>query len=463
MALSLCMIVRDEAGQIGECLRSVRGLVDEMVVVDTGSTDETPARAQEQGARVILFPWSDDFAAVRNRSIAEATGDWILVLDADERLFPRHFEAIRRLMARHWAQAVQVFVRSYTDDANLLGWQPIDPAQPESIGFCGYVDSPQVRLFRRRAEVAYAGIVHETLAAKDGRAALPVYCANVVIHHYKQNRPAGRIESQNRLILDLSRKRSEAEPADPDIWRQQAMAAMDLGECAEAVASLERAIELAPQRRDHHFELASVLILIGQADKACEVCRKALDRFPDEPELVQSLGEALLSAGRAADAREAFARSLELDPYLYRSLLGLGAIAIREERAEVAADYFAQAKSINPGLDVPYVNMGLLYLRMGRLDDALAELRGAFAVNPKRWQSLAGIGAVLFETGRYDQSREWYRKAADGKGCGAEVFARLCACCTALGLHDEARKWAEAAAAADSRYGTLRSLLIAAP
>jgi tetratricopeptide (TPR) repeat protein len=453
------MIVRDEADQIAECLRSVRGLVDEMVVVDTGSTDDTPARAQEQGARVVVFPWSNDFAAARNCSIAEATGDWILVLDADERLFPRHFEAMRRLMAKHWAQAVQLFVRNYTDDANLLGWQPIDPAQPESIGFCGYVDSPQARLFRRREGVGYKGLVHETLAAKGGHVAPPVYRANVLVHHYKQSRPAGRVESRNRLILDLSRKRSETEPDDPDIWRQRAMAAMDCGERAEAVTSLERAIELGPQRRDHYFQLASILILIGQAERACEVCRQALDRFPDEPELVQSLGEALLSAGQAADAREAFARSLELDPYLYRSLLGLGAIAVQEERTEVAANYFAQAKSINPGLDIPYVNMGLLYLRMGRLDEALAELRGAFAINPKRWQSLAGIGAVLFETGHYDQSREWYLKAADAKGCGPEVFVRLCACCTALGLHDEAGKWAQAAAAADSRYGSLRSLV----
>src|ERR1700691_4775202 len=86
MRVSLCMIVRDEHANLGGCLDSVAGLVHEVVVVDTGSTDGTGHLAQERGARVVDFPWTDDFAVARNESITHASCDWIFWLDADDRV-----------------------------------------------------------------------------------------------------------------------------------------------------------------------------------------------------------------------------------------------------------------------------------------------------------------------------------------------------------------------------------------
>ena len=81
--LSLSMIVRDEAGQIEDCLRSVQGFADELVVVDTGSKDNTVALAQAAGARVEAIEWPGDFAPARNQALEMVQGDWVLVLDAD--------------------------------------------------------------------------------------------------------------------------------------------------------------------------------------------------------------------------------------------------------------------------------------------------------------------------------------------------------------------------------------------
>ena len=87
--LSVCMIVKNEERFLGQCLASVKDIADELIVIDTGSTDRTVEIAREHGAQVGHFEWCNDFAAARNASIAAATGDWILFLDADEELSPK--------------------------------------------------------------------------------------------------------------------------------------------------------------------------------------------------------------------------------------------------------------------------------------------------------------------------------------------------------------------------------------
>ena len=86
LGISAALIARNEAGVIGACLDSLSGHVDEIVVVDTGSTDATPDIVAGRGGRVLHFPWADDFSLARNRALEAASGDWILYIDADERL-----------------------------------------------------------------------------------------------------------------------------------------------------------------------------------------------------------------------------------------------------------------------------------------------------------------------------------------------------------------------------------------
>src|SRR6266508_4617767 len=98
--ISLCMIAKDEARFIEDCLRAVEGAVDEIVLVDTGSTDGTVDLARPFGVSIYEFPWCDDFAAARNESIRHATGDWILWLDADELLASGGGAVLRGLVQR---------------------------------------------------------------------------------------------------------------------------------------------------------------------------------------------------------------------------------------------------------------------------------------------------------------------------------------------------------------------------
>jgi cellulose synthase/poly-beta-1,6-N-acetylglucosamine synthase-like glycosyltransferase len=97
--LSVCMIVKNEQRFLGQCLASVKDIADELIVIDTGSTDRTIEIAREHGAQVGHFEWCNDFAAARNASIAPATGDWILFLDGDEELSPAEKQTLPALLA----------------------------------------------------------------------------------------------------------------------------------------------------------------------------------------------------------------------------------------------------------------------------------------------------------------------------------------------------------------------------
>lgn len=145
--LSLCMITRDEAQNLPDCLRSVKDIVDEIVISDTGSTDNTIEIAKEFGARVEQIEWPENFAAARNTALEICTGEWILQLDADERLADGSPDKIRAAIEVSDYQAYEVTVRNY---------HPPEDSTP-------FLDSPQIRLFRNNPDYRYEGSIHEQI------------------------------------------------------------------------------------------------------------------------------------------------------------------------------------------------------------------------------------------------------------------------------------------------------------
>jgi GT2 family glycosyltransferase/tetratricopeptide (TPR) repeat protein len=139
--VSVCLIAKNEERFLAQCLRSVRELATQIVVVDTGSTDRTVEIAREFGAEVHAFAWCDDFSAARNAALEHATGDWVLIIDADEELAPQQTETAKRQI-----QA-----------AAVLGYRlPIIDHGHEDGG-CSYVP----RLFRNAPGVFFVGRIHE--------------------------------------------------------------------------------------------------------------------------------------------------------------------------------------------------------------------------------------------------------------------------------------------------------------
>lgn len=161
--VSACLIVRNEAAYLGACLASIRPVVDEIIVVDTGSTDDTVAIAQSYGAQVYHFPWCDDFAAARNHSLQFATGNWILIIDADEQLKP---ESRSRFPA---------FLKAIVQDIRpvVFNFRVVAPGEQPIL---------TRTFFRNHQGVRFVGRVHEWPAIKGKR--LPgIACPDLILEH----------------------------------------------------------------------------------------------------------------------------------------------------------------------------------------------------------------------------------------------------------------------------------------
>ncbi len=183
--LSLCMIVKNEERHLVRCLRSVRDVVDEMIIVDTGSTDKTIDIAKVFGAKVFNFPWTGNFSEARNQSLAHATGDWILVLDADEVIAARHLDELKALIRKRTSSPVaySIDTRNYTNNTSCIGWTPKDGQYSEEAG-AGWIISGKVRLLPRRKDVFFINPVHELVEDSLKNANIPIYPCKIIVHHY---------------------------------------------------------------------------------------------------------------------------------------------------------------------------------------------------------------------------------------------------------------------------------------
>jgi GT2 family glycosyltransferase/Flp pilus assembly protein TadD len=183
--LSLCMIVKNEEKHLVRCLKSVRDVVDEMIIVDTGSTDKTVNIAKIFGAKIYEFPWTGDFAAARNESLKYATGDWTLILDADEVIAERDFDELKTSIHKRSPSkaAYSIATRNYTNDIGLLGFAPNDGKHSEEAG-AGWVPSAKVRLAPRGKDIFFINPVHELLEPSLKSAKIPIYPSKIIVHHY---------------------------------------------------------------------------------------------------------------------------------------------------------------------------------------------------------------------------------------------------------------------------------------
>lgn len=315
-SLSLVMIVKNEAHCIGDCLASLSGIVDEMLIGDTGSDDGTQEIAMGYGAQVLRVPWQDDFALARNMVLRHARGDWLLHMDADETLDPGSAEAIRRVVDEDGAgcDAFEVTLLNYCDDPRAWRWMPAGQYAPYARGRAGYLPVPLLRLFRNGRGFHYQEAVHENITqsvvARGGR----IGTLDCVIHHHGYASPADVRPEKAQLYLGIARRKMEAHPDDLKALHDFAEQATACGLAEEAEAACRRALALDPAHVPSATTLANHLLNRGALDEARALLTAFTQGEAPAPHLLLALGALELKQGDLALAKKHLEGALRLNP-----------------------------------------------------------------------------------------------------------------------------------------------------
>lgn len=460
--LSLALIVKNEARWLPDLLASHAGLADEVVVVDTGSTDDTVEIARAAGARVEQRPWPGSFAEARNAALDLCREDWVLVLDADERLDADGGAQLRAAMSSGQAEVYRLVQRTYSDDPELLDWVPATDREA-SRGRSGYYDVRIGRLFRRRPELRFEGLIHELVEPSARRAGLAVRDLEVVIHHYKEEQSPERQRAKTALYLELSRRKLADDPSSAQARLELGMAALVAGAPEEAVAALAPALAAHPDSLTLAGHLAAALLDAGRSEEVGRALGPTLERSSGQARarLLGLVGEAALRSGKVNAACAVLQEALSLNPDDYRGLVNLGAAFVTRQRFEEAVPWLERAHERCPAAELLLLNLGICHARAGRGDVAKALLDRALAIRPDRWQTHAQLAGIAFDRGDFRGAAEHAARARVIEGCGADAYVRGCAAALALGRAAEALELARGAAELDPRHASVvQSLLV---
>jgi glycosyltransferase involved in cell wall biosynthesis len=302
--VSLCMIVRNEAHQLADCLSPVADLFDDIVLVDTGSHDGTRQIAERFTPRVIDFPWCDDFSAARNEALRHARGEWIFWLDADDRVSPENVEKLRRLLLSNLNSQPRAFLM-----------QVVLQLDPESRDRQRLVT--HLRLFRKHPALRWQRRVHEQLVPWPSALGHEMVFTDIQIDHLGY-RDAGLMQRKLRRNLRLLNMEFAVAPDDPALLVDLGYAYAQLGKPPEARKYLQAALH-EPRcslflRRRSFTTLGELETALGNFEMAHQILDRASEEFPDDDYLLYLHSEALYNLAMPARAKAALLSILDRPP-----------------------------------------------------------------------------------------------------------------------------------------------------
>jgi tetratricopeptide (TPR) repeat protein len=490
LTLSLCMIVKDEEAMLGKCLASVAGAVDEIVVVDTGSSDRTVEIAQAHGARVLHHAWTGDFSEARNASFDAATGDWILYLDADEVLVDGDAEALRALTTQTWREAFFLVETNHTGELES--------------GTATTHDA--LRVFRNRPGYRFSGRIHEQII-DTLPSGMPDRIArtSVRLEHYGYLGAVRDAKGKSRRNIELLERQIADGEDSPFLHYNLGSEHMAAGDHAAALEHLREAwdgltpegeVLLAGFAPSLATRLMTALRVCGELEEVDEVAAQSLRAFPgftdvlyeqaqtarvagDEARAVALLEQCLewgdassaysphvgcgthlaalslaairVGAGDRAGAATLLRQSLAFKPGFPPSLEALAGVLLRQRRP--VAEVLDEVQELSGGELAPSVRflVAVAVYEAGWVVDAERMLREIVAAQPSAGPARVALAEALLSQGRLEEAAEAAaavdeQAGVKGAALRTEIFARL-----ALGADAGDAAVGSALAAADGR------------
>lgn len=414
--ISLCMIVRDEEEQLPRCLASVKDLVDEIIVVDTGSKDKTMEIAGSFGARVYEHPWQNDFSAARNISLSYAKSDWILWLDADEELEKEDVHKIKPILMTHQCEGLTFILYSQLPDG-------------------GKSKHHAIRLFKNHKGYHFQGIVHNQLIIKG-----LVLATDIRVHHYGYNldkkQMKKKFERSSCLLKEQLRQHQD------DLYARFQLARLYRGysryeECIEEGLMVLN----SPQANEEGAkdtvlmamgDVAASYFKLGDYQRGEEYCFQALSQKEDYLEALFTLGNIYLNRKEYQNGidtlkkflriRERIEKEGRFDPFLVENVglvdkvyLYIGEACILLAQFEEAIDYLKRALDFDPQKPAVYRDLVNCCQQIGNKTEAKSICLKAISTGIADEAIYFQLGLIYKEEGKHTEARDTFLKAVELK------------------------------------------------
>lgn len=408
MKLSLSMIVKNEEAALPTCLESVKNVVDEIIILDTGSTDKTPEIAKNFGAKLNYFQWCNDFSAARNQALKYVTGDWVLVLDADEILTPEIAQPLR--------EAIEI------DDYLLINLvrQEVGASQsPYSLVSRLFRNHPDIHFDRPYHALVDDSIIEILSQETDWQIG---YLPGIAIVHagYQQ-----AIINQKNKYAKAAAAMEEFFVANPDdayICSKLGALYVQMGKINQGIELLNRGLNQASGKQiktdkkslswlqdsqsikvknflaqdskeinydiiyELNYHLGIAYTHLKDPSQAISYYETAV-KLPIYPLLklggYNNLGNLLKATGDLQSAKTAYETALKIDPSFVTGYYNLGMVCKAMGLFVAAIDAYNQAIVLNPDYAEAYQNLGVVLLKVGDVENSLAAFEFAIAIHQK--------------------------------------------------------------------------------
>ncbi len=347
------MITKNEEKFLESCLSSVKSIVDEIIIVDSGSIDKTKEIAANFNAKIIDFKWDNDFSAARNESLKYATKDWIIVLDADEVVSGNDLEKIKRLTENKDVDGYKLIQRNYSGNGEFAD------SYEESKGFSGFMPSPLVRLFQNHKGFYFNNVIHEvvedSIREKNGK----IVITNIPIHHFAELKGNKSKEYKDQMYYKMEKKQIELTPNNPKPYYEIGKIHLQKKEFEKAVGYFEKSLELL-----RGFENLAIHELV-----------------------YFDLGEAYINLKEFEKAKPFIEEAIKINPKHKLAHFYLGLIYDEKNDLDKAAYSYEKAVITNPKSENAYNNLAILYIKKKEYEKAHNILLKAIKINhPKKKQ-----------------------------------------------------------------------------
>ncbi|MCG6533589.1 MAG: glycosyltransferase [Syntrophales bacterium LBB04] len=403
------MITKNEEEFLPKCLESIKELVHEIIIVDTGSTDGTIQIAKAFGAKIYQHPWEQDYSKHRNQSISYATGEWILIIDADEVIAKRDLDKIRRLLSTVRADGLLFTLRNYEGSSNLANLTLNPGDYEEGEGFPGFIGSDLIRLFRNDSQIYFTGQVHETVTPSILQSQKTTFNTGIPIHHYGKVR-WDRVKRKQDTYLSLGMKRLDGNPHDPIAYKGLCDQLLELGMPRDALDIANRGLAIFPDMLDLRFNRGLALDRLGMHDDAEQEYLWVLARQPDHLGACHNLSQIHFSRNQFEKTIRLLHGGIEKGlrhPAVF-FLLGRTYGTTGDNRK--AMENFARVLELQANYPDVNCHMAVIFLNNQQYNDALAALEREIEIGGNLVAAYSLLGEMSLSWNDIESARNFFLK-----------------------------------------------------